>query len=46
MAIEWVMYNPNSDLYAYNYIIFDNKSSGQLTPSIYSGTVDISFFSS
>ena len=44
LALEWVWYNPNLNLYTYNYLTFDNWSSGQLDTAFYSYTVELDIY--
>ncbi|CAG9331788.1 unnamed protein product [Blepharisma stoltei] len=44
--IEWVLYNPNVNMFSYSVIHFNKLVSGNIDPSIYSGVIDLDIYSS
>lgn len=44
MAIEWVTYNANLNLFAYSYILFTHEISGQISNEFYCKPIELDYF--
>lgn len=44
MAIEWVTYNANFNLFTYSYITFTHSLSGQIVHELYTLPIELDFF--
>lgn len=44
IVVEWVLYNPNMNLFTYNYIEFIKYISGGIMPSIYSKAINLDVY--